>query len=97
MKYEQFVKRFAHTTNTTPKEAHETLRIAADLIGSAIVNNGGLHIPEVGKFKTVTRKARKGRNPATGETIDIAEHRVVTFHPAAALKGALKEPPPEEA
>lgn len=39
-----------------------------------------------GKFKTVERKARKGRNPQTGETIKIAASKNVKFEQAKALK-----------
>ena len=39
-----------------------------------------------GKFETRRRKARQGRNPATGATIYIAEKKVVAFKPAKGLK-----------
>ena len=39
-----------------------------------------------GTFGTKSRSARKGRNPATGETIDIPARKYVTFSPAKGLK-----------
>ncbi len=46
-------------------------------------------LPGLGHLESVTRKGRKGRNPRTGETLDIPEWRTVVFRPGKALKGAL--------
>jgi DNA-binding protein HU-beta len=46
-------------------------------------------IPGIGKLVLVERKARKGRNPATGETIDIPAKTVVKFKVAKACKDAV--------
>jgi nucleoid DNA-binding protein len=43
-----------------------------------------------GSFKVVDRKARKGRNPQTGEEIDIAASKVPKFAAGKALKEAVK-------
>ena len=42
-----------------------------------------------GKFRVTERAAREGRNPATGETIQIAASRAAKFSAAAALKAQL--------
>jgi DNA-binding protein HU-beta len=46
-------------------------------------------IPGLGKLVLVNRKARMGRNPATGETIQIKAKRVVKFKVAKAAKDAI--------
>ena len=46
-------------------------------------------LPGLGKLVLVNRKARMGRNPATGETIKIAAKRVVKFRIAKAAKDAI--------
>ena len=46
-------------------------------------------MPMLGKIVLVNRKARMGRNPATGETIKIAAKRVVKFRVAKAAKDAI--------
>jgi DNA-binding protein HU-beta len=46
-------------------------------------------IPGLGKLVLVNRKARVGRNPATGETIQIKAKRVVKFRVAKAAKDAI--------
>ena len=46
-------------------------------------------LPGIGKIVLVQRKARKGRNPQTGETIRIPARRVVKFRVAKAAKDAI--------
>ncbi|MFN7141342.1 MAG: HU family DNA-binding protein, partial [Limisphaerales bacterium] len=46
-------------------------------------------LPGLGKLVLVNRKARQGRNPATGETINIPAKRVVKFRVAKAAKDAI--------
>jgi DNA-binding protein HU-beta len=46
-------------------------------------------IQDIGKLSVKARAARTGRNPATGETIQIAAGKAVTFKAAKALKDAL--------
>lgn len=46
-------------------------------------------LPGLGKLVLVNRKARQGRNPATGETIQIPAKRVVKFRVAKACKDAV--------
>jgi DNA-binding protein HU-beta len=49
----------------------------------------GFTVPGLGKLVLVNRKARMGRNPATGETIKIKAKRVVKFRVAKACKDAI--------
>lgn len=49
----------------------------------------GFTIPGLGKLVLVKRSARKGRNPATGETINIPAKKVVKFRVAKAAKDAI--------
>ncbi len=49
-------------------------------------------LPGLGKLVLVNRKARTGRNPATGEAIKIPAKRVVKFRIAKACKDAILEP-----
>ena len=60
-----------------------------DSIRAAAVKGEEVAVPGFGKFKVQAKPARKGRNPATGATIDIAASRKLTFQPAKALKDAL--------
>ena len=52
-----------------------------------------ISIPGFGKFKVASREARQGRNPATGETINIAASKKLNFTPAKQVKDAMNPPP----
>ena len=53
-----------------------------------------ISIPGFGKFKVAAREARQGRNPATGETINIPASKKLNFTPAKQVKDAMNPPPP---
>lgn len=60
------------------------------LVGMAYKNaKNGFMIPGLGKLVLVQRKARMGRNPATGATIKIPAKKVVKFRVAKACKDAI--------
>ena len=52
--------------------------------------NRDVSIAGFGKFETRRRKAREGRNPATGEAIQIGAKRAVAFRPAKGLKDRVE-------
>ena len=54
--------------------------------------NGLFVVPGLGRLVRVERKARMGRNPATGETIKIAAKKVVKFRIAKSAKDAIVPP-----
>lgn len=58
-------------------------------IRGALQKGEEVRIPDFGTFKVAARKAREGRNPATGATINIAASKVPKFTPAKGLKEAL--------
>lgn len=53
------------------------------------VKRGPVNIPDFGAFRTQNRRARKGRNPRTGETIDIPSSTFPVFVPGKLLKEIL--------
>ncbi|AYV47482.1 integration host factor [Caulobacter flavus] len=58
-------------------------------IAQAAAKGEEVSIPGFGKLKVQDKPARTGRNPATGETIEIAATRKVAFTPAKQLKDAV--------
>lgn len=54
-----------------------------------LANGGEVSIPGIGKLTVAEKAARKGRNPATGEELDIPAKRVPKFVAAKALKDAV--------
>ena len=79
----------AEANGLTKKQAAALLPNLADLTISSTKSTGAFTFPGVGKLKLVDRKARMGRNPATGETIQIPAKRVVKFTVAKAAKDAI--------
>ena len=57
-----------------------------------VKKNGVFVVPGIGRLVKVDRKARMGRNPATGESIKIPAKKVVKFRVAKAAKDAIVPP-----
>ena len=77
----------AEKAGITKKQATEILESIANLAYKNAKNT--FTLPGLGKLVLVNRAARVGRNPATGETIQIAAKRVVKFRVAKACKVAV--------
>ena len=69
--------------------AGDILDAAFDLIGKAVKKEKRFAYPGFGTFTVRTRKARKGRNPQTGEEIKIPPTKTVVFKPAPHFKASL--------
>lgn len=85
----QFIASLAPHFNGSKKEAAHAVEIVFDSIVRNIHKGEDVTINDFGKFKKVDRKARKGRNPFTGETIQIKASKKVRFLPAKALKETI--------
>jgi len=85
----QFIASLAPHFNGSKKEAAHAIEIVFDSIVRNIHKGEDVTINDFGKFKKVDRKARKGRNPFTGETIMIKASKKVRFLPAKALKETI--------
>ena len=83
----QIAAALAEKSGITKKAATEILEFIAELAYKNAKNT--FTIPGLGKLVLVNRKARMGRNPATGETIQIKAKRVVKFRVAKAAKDAI--------
>jgi len=83
----QIVTGVAEAVGITKKQAGVALEA---LVTMAYKNaKNGFTVPGLGKLVLVNRKARMGRNPATGATIKIPAKRVVKFRVAKACKDAI--------
>jgi DNA-binding protein HU-beta len=83
----QIAAEIANQTGVTKKTATDILELIAALAYKNAKNT--FTLPGLGKLVLVNRKARMGRNPATGEAIKIAAKRVVKFRVAKAAKDAI--------
>jgi DNA-binding protein HU-beta len=85
----QFIAGLAPYFNGSKKDAANAVNVIFDSITRNIHKGEDVTINDFGKFKKVDRKARKGRNPFTGETIQIKASKKVRFLPAKALKEVI--------
>jgi len=70
-------------------KAKEAVEAAFDAIKEALKSEGRFLVPQFGTFTVRERSKRKGKNPQTGETIEIAASKTVGFKPAPCLKESL--------
>jgi DNA-binding protein HU-beta len=88
----QLVRTLAEKSEVSNKVAKAFLEnLAATAIGE-VKKNGMFIVPGLGRLVRVERKARMGRNPATGEAIKIAAKKVVKFRVAKSAKDAIVPP-----
>ncbi|MDP8223049.1 MAG: HU family DNA-binding protein [Candidatus Lernaella stagnicola] len=88
----QITAYFAEKFELPKKSAAAILEELAALAVSETKKMGAFTIPGVGKLSKTRRKARKGRNPATGEPIKIPAKTVVKMRLAKAFKDGVVPP-----
>ena len=74
----------------TKKQAAEAIDFILGMIAKAMKEGDRVALAGFGTFSVVDKPPRKGRNPKTGEEIDIAGKKVPKFSPGKALKEAVK-------
>ncbi len=74
----------------TRADAERAVETVISSVSDALGKGQEVSIAGLGIFATKTRNARTGRNPRTGETIEIPAMRVPKFRAAKALKDAVK-------
>ena len=88
----QIVATFAENMQVPKKEAAAWIESYAALAVSETKKTGQFVLPGIGKLVKSIRNARKGRNPQTGEEIQIPKKTVVKFRVAKACKDAVVPP-----
>lgn len=86
------VRELAETTGVNNRVTKQMLEALADLAVRETKKNGVFVMPGIGRLVRAERKARTGRNPATGETIKIPAKKVVKFRVAKSVKDAIVPP-----
>ena len=70
-------------------EAEKQVKAVLDAIKSEVANGNDVQLHGFGKFSSVERAAREGRNPSTGATVQIAAKTAVKFKAAKQFSDAL--------
>ena len=80
----------SETHGISKSDARTYINDILSAITDAAAKGDEIALNGFGKFKVKTSAARQGRNPSTGETIQIAESKRLTFSAAKAVKDRLK-------
>lgn len=87
----ELVAAAAEQTGMTKKDTEKVLNAAFDVIASALSKGEKVQVSGFGIFEVKEREARMGRNPRTGEAMEIAASRTPTFKASKTLKDALEK------
>jgi len=80
----------ARCPELTQAQAKLAVDTAIEVINDSISKGENVALDGLGQFKLSDRAGRTGRNPATGEPIEVAATRVVSFKSARRLKASAK-------
>ena len=89
MNKSQLIKNIAASANLTQAQATAALQAFETSIIDELANGGEVALTGFGTFKVTERAARTGRNPKTGESLEIAASKVPSFKAGKALKEAV--------
>jgi DNA-binding protein HU-beta len=87
----ELIAALADTAKQEKKQAKAFLDALVAVVEKNIKKGGEVPLKGMGKFRVAKRKARMGRNPATGEAIKIPAKTVVRFTVAKSLKDLIKK------
>jgi DNA-binding protein HU-beta len=85
----ELVQRISEKAGISKKEANEALRAITSTFSDTLKEGDGITIVGFGSFSLTQRAARTGRNPQTGETLQIPASKTVRFKPGKSLKEAV--------
>lgn len=85
----QLMSTLAEKTGVAKKDVVKLMDVIVEVAYNEVKTNGEFTVPGLGKLVKKNRAARQGRNPATGETIQIPAKTVVKFRVAKAAKEAV--------
>ena len=86
---QDLVKALSEKAGISQRQAHDVLDSFVELIGDELAKNDKIRLTGFGTFEVRSRAARKGRNPRTGEEIEIPATRNPAFRPGKELKAKI--------
>ena len=86
----ELIEKVAGKTNLTKKEVTATVDALFEVIQETLASGEKVQVIGFGNFEVRERAARKGRNPQTGEEIEIAATKVPAFKAGKGLKDSVK-------
>jgi len=91
MKTSDLIDQVADAAGIDKGQAKKAVEAVFSGITAAAKQGAEVSLPGFGKFKVKDSPTRQGRNPSTGETIEIAASRKLSFAPAKQVKDALAD------
>jgi DNA-binding protein HU-beta len=92
MNQSELIEKVAQATELNPAAAGQAVKAVVNAILDGLLAGEAVRVFGLGIFDVAARPARQGRNPQTGETIEIAASKAVRFHAGKAVKDALNQP-----
>ncbi|OWA37111.1 DNA-binding protein [Saccharibacillus sp. O23] len=90
MNKSDLISQVAEASELGKKEATKAVEAVFEAISAALQNGEKVQLVGFGNFEIRERSARKGRNPQTGEEIEIPASKIPAFKPGKALKDGIK-------
>ena len=97
MNQSELIEKVAQATELNQATAGQAVKAVVNAILDGLLAGNAVRVSGLGTFNVGARAAREGRNPRTGQTIEIAASKAVRFHASKAVKDALNPPPPKSA
>lgn len=85
------IEKIVEKNNLKPTEAKDTIEELLEIMKSTLASGEDIMISGFGKFCVNVKAPRKGRNPATGDTMVLEKRKVVTFKCAGKLKDRINK------
>src|SRR6267142_2703100 len=92
MNQSELIEKVAQTTELNQAAAGQAVKAVVNAILEGLLASEAVRVSGLGIFNVAARPAREGRNPRTGESIEIAASKAVRFHAGKAVKDALNPP-----
>jgi integration host factor subunit beta len=86
----EIVKDISDATGLTQLKTKEVVQKTFDAIVETLLAEGRIELRNFGVFEVKRRKARKARNPRTGERVDVGPKSVVTFKPGKEMEEKIR-------
>ena len=90
MTKKEIVKDISDATGLTQLQTKDVVQKTFDAIVETLLEEGRIELRNFGVFEVKRRKARKARNPRTGERVDVGPKSVVTFKPGKEMEEKIR-------
>ena len=90
MTKKDIVMKVSNETNLTQIDVKKIVQRTLDVVVESLERGETVELRNFGVFKVKTRRGRVGRNPRTGQEVQVPEKKVVVFKPGLILKHQVK-------